>query len=111
VLAEGEEGDWEAELPAWADNAVANLAATADKRRPTPPTPVAKGAPAAPSLLPPQPAPQPAPQPITTPVAANDTQKQVERMNLERRQADRGPPNGAGERRIPRTFGRRSAPH
>jgi chromosome partitioning protein len=114
VLAEGEDDDWEPELPAWADNAVANLTADKQRRPATQPT-VPKGAPATPSLAPPQmqqPLPQPitAHQPITTPVPANDAQKQMERVNLERRQADRGPPQGQ-ERRIPRTFGRRSAPH
>ena len=105
VLAEGEE-DWEPELPAWADQAVANLAT--DKRKAATPAVVAtsKGAPAMPSTLPPQ----PAPQPITTPVPANDAQQKLDRVNLERRQAERGPPQGQ-ERRIPRTFGRRSAPH
>jgi chromosome partitioning protein len=111
VLAEGED-DWEPELPAWADQAVANL--TTEQRRPAPAA-VVKGATATPSLAPPhmqQPAHQPVHQPITTPpVPANDAQKQVERVNLERRQADRGAPPAAGERRIPRTFGRRSAPH
>lgn len=101
VLAEGEE-DWEPELPAWADNAVAT--ATAEKRKTVTQAVSAQVKGAVPSL-PPQP----------TPVPANDTAKKladqnIERMNLERRQADRGAPAGQ-ERRIPRTFGRRSAPH
>jgi chromosome partitioning protein len=90
VLApEEEEEDWAPELPAWADAAVATAAA--EKRLAATQQAAAaaagKGAPPSTAL----------------PIAANDAAK----VELERRKADRGPPAGS-ERRIPRTFGRRS---
>jgi chromosome partitioning protein len=79
------EEDWEAELPAWANVAVATM----ERRRVS--APAAKSA--------------PAPAPAVN--AANDAQP--DRNALERRKSDRGPPPGQVDRRQPRAFGRRSA--
>ena len=93
VFADESEDDWEPDMPAWAD-ASAGMAV---------PDPRARG---------PQPQPQRQPQPqqiqIPQPAHAMAAPK-PERNALERRQADRGPPSGAPDRRQPRTFGRR--PH
>jgi chromosome partitioning protein len=90
AVVEDEEEDWDSELPAWANVAVAT--ATAERRRQIAPgsaaaTPVGK---------------------IAIP-AKDPTALQPERNSLERRQSDRGPPPGVSDRRQPRAFGRRHA--
>jgi chromosome partitioning protein len=87
-MVDEDEEEWESELPAWANAAVAT--ATAERRKV-----VAPGS-AAPTLS----------GKITIP--ANDPVA-AERNALERRMADRGPPAGMPDRRQPRAFGRRSA--
>lgn len=77
--------DWDADLPAWANLAVANL--TADRRRASD-----------------QPRGNVAPGGAKTATAVLDP---PERSTLERRRSDRGPPNGQPDRRQARTFGRR----
>ena len=88
AVAAGEEPEeeWETELPAWANVAVATM----ERRKVS--APVAK--------------------PITAPPvthAANDAAAQAERNALDRRKSDQGPPPGVVDRRQPRAFGRRSA--
>jgi chromosome partitioning protein len=89
VVDDDEDEDWDAELPAWANVAVAN--ATAERRK----------------VLAPGSAPAPTGK-ISFP--ANDQAAlQPERNALDRRKGDRGPPPGVVDRRQPRAFGRRSA--
>ncbi len=76
-----DEDDWDHELPAWANGAVAT--ATLERRRAATEHAAAIVAPKAVAI----------PQP--------------ERTSLERRRSDRGPPPGQPDRRQPRTFGRR----
>jgi chromosome partitioning protein len=91
VVDEDDDG-WEPELPAWANIAVAN--ATAEKRRAATAS-TGTGAATALKMRPAMPAPQ------------NDA-LQAERNALERRADNRGPPPGQPDRRLPRSFGRRS---
>ena len=95
---EGEE-DWETEVPAWAS--VASTMTVPDPRQRVQQQPQQ------------QPQRQPAPQQIQIPVPAHADQAAApakpERNTLDRRQVDRGPPNGVPDRRQPRAFGRR--PH
>lgn len=90
--AEEAEEDWEPELPAWADAAVAT--ATLERRRVATQHAAAIAAPAAAA----------APKAIQPPSDA----LAAERIRLDRRSSDRGPPPGQSERRQPRSFGRRS---
>ena len=89
VSNEEPEEDWEAELPAWANVAVATM----ERRKVAAPAPAAK--------------------PITAPpsdaAVAAAAAAAAERNALERRKSDRGPPPGQIDRRQPRAFGRRSA--
>jgi hypothetical protein len=84
-----EEEDWENELPAWANVAVAT--ATAERRKHT--APGSAVAPAGKIAIP----------------AHDPAALQPDRNALERRKSDRGPPPGLPDRRQPRAFGRRSA--
>lgn len=84
---EDPEEEWEPELPAWADAAVAT--ATLEKRLAATRHAAAIAA----------------PKPASPPTDSLTT----ERIRLDRRASDRGPPAGQIERRQPRTFGRRSA--
>jgi chromosome partitioning protein len=78
--------DWDADLPAWASLAVANLTGAPDRRRASD-------------------------QPRGSVQGSSKTATAVldppERNTLERRRSDRGPPNGQPDRRQARTFGRR----
>lgn len=88
MVEEDDEDGWDADLPAWANIAVAN--ATADRRK-------AAGQPRT--------AAQPQP-PRQAPGAVLEAQR-PERNMLDRRVADRGPPPGQPDRRQARSFGRR----
>jgi chromosome partitioning protein len=85
-----EDEDWDAELPAWANVAVAN--ATAERRKV-----LAPGSAAAPAGK------------IAFPANDQTALKEPERNVMDRRKGDRGPPPGVVDRRQPRAFGRRSA--
>ena len=78
-----EEDDWEPDLPTWASVAVATM----DRRQ--------AGA-----------AVKPSPQ-AARPTTNIELPKPVK---LDRRKSDRGPPTGVVDRRLPRSFGRRSTP-
>ena len=78
-----EEDDWEPDLPTWASVAVATM----DRRQP--------GA-----------ASKPSPK-AARPTTSGEMPKPVK---LDRRKTDRGPPSGVIDRRLPRSFGRRSTP-
>lgn len=86
-----DEEDWDVDLPAWANIAVAN--ATAEHRR--------KGAGA------PRPAVQGQAPARAAPGAVLEAEPPAERNQLERRRGDRGPPPGQVDRRQARSFGRR----
>jgi chromosome partitioning protein len=78
--------DWDADLPAWANLAVANLTGAADRRRASD---------------------QPRGSAQGSSKTATAVLEPSERSTLERRRSDRGPPNGQPDRRQARTFGRR----
>jgi chromosome partitioning protein len=90
ALSDDEDDGWDADVPAWASIAAANVVAAspaADRRKGGQP----RG---------------PAPQPNR---AATDvlTLARPEPSALDRRRSDRGPPPGQPDRRQPRSFGRR----
>jgi chromosome partitioning protein len=84
-----EDEEWDADLPAWANIAVAN--ATADRRQVAAPRPAVQGQ-----------IPLRAP-----PVAVMEAPPPPDRNMLDRRRSDRGPPTGSPDRRQARSFGRR----
>lgn len=87
---DGEEEDWDLDLPAWANIAVAN--ATADRRKAAGQPRTAVGGPAAVR---------------TVPGAVLEAGRPAEPNVLDRRRSDRGPPPGQPDRRQARSFGRR----
>lgn len=89
VVASDDEDDWDVDLPAWANIAVAN--ATADRRQASAPRPAVQG------QIPLR----------AAPGGVMEAPPPPERNALERRRSDRGPPAGQPDRRQVRSFGRR----
>ncbi len=89
VVASDDEDDWDVDLPAWANIAVANAAV--DRRQVAAPRPSVQGQ-----------APMRA-----APGAVMEAPPPPDRNALERRRSDRGPPVGVQDRRQARSFGRR----
>lgn len=87
--ASDEEEDWDVDLPAWANIAVAN--ATIDRRQAAAPRPAVPGQ-----------------APLrAAPGGVIEAPPPVDRNMLDRRRSDRGPPTGVQDRRQARSFGRR----